>query len=175
MNDILRNIRERRSIRKFKSDMPKKEDLEAIAEAGLFAPSGMNRQGTLILVITDKETRDRLSRDNGAVMGRDPNNDPFYGGPAILVVLSNKEYPTYLYDGSLVMENMLLAAHSLGLGSIWVHRAKEVFELDYWKDFLKKQGIEGDYEGIGNCVIGYPDGDIPPAKDRLDKRVYWVE
>ena len=173
MNEFIKGIKDRRSVRKFKAEVPKKEELEAIIDAGLAAPSGMNRQGAIILAITDKKIRDELARDNAAVMGRD--GDPFYGAPAVLVVLSNKEYPTYLYDGSLVMGNMLLAAHSLGLGAVWIHRAKETFETDKWKNFLKEKGLEGDYEGIGNCAVGYPEGELPPVKERLENRVFWIE
>ena len=173
MNEIIKGIKERRSVRSFKEEMPKKEDLEAIVEAGLYAASGMNRQAPVILVITDKAVRDELSKDNAAIMGTE--NDPFYGAPAILVVLSKKEVPTYVYDGALVMGNMMLAAHSLGLGSVWIHRAKEEFETDKWKDFLKKQGLEGEYEGIGHCVVGYPAADVPKDKERAAGRVFWVE
>ena len=173
MNEIIKCIRERRSVRSFKADMPKKEDLETIIEAGLYAASGMNRQAPIILAITDKAVRDELSKDNAAIMGTE--NDPFYGAPAILVVLSKKEVPTYVYDGALVMGNMMLAAHALGLGSVWIHRAKEEFEMDKWKDFLKKQGIEGEYEGIGHCVVGYPAADVPKDKERATNRVFWAE
>ena len=94
--------------------------------------------------------------------------DPFYGAPVVLVVLADKSRPTYLYDGSLVMGNLMLAAHSLGLGSCWIHRAKETFEREEGKAILKELGIEGDYEGIGNCVIGYAK---EPAKEAAP---YWV-
>ena len=143
MNEVLKAIKERRSIRRFKPDMPRKEDLEQIVEAGLYAASGMGRQSTVILVVTDKKVRDKLSADNGRVLGRDGGPDPFYGAPAILIVLSNKNCFTGIYDGSLVMGNMLLAAHALGLGSIWIHRAKEEFEKPEYKQLLKDLGVEG--------------------------------
>ena len=123
-NEVIKTILERRSIRKFKSELPKKEDIDAIIEAGLYAPSGMNRQGTVILAVTDKAVRDKLSDDNRAIGGWSEGFDPFYGAPAILIVLANKAVPTAIYDGSLVMENLMLAAQSLGLGSIWIHRAR---------------------------------------------------
>lgn len=175
MNEIIKAIKERRSIRKFRGDMPKKEDLSEIVEAGLYAASGMGKQGTIILVITNKEIRDRLSAANAQIGGWKPGFDPFYGAPAILVVLADKSSGTRVYDGSLVMGNMMLAAHSLGLGSIWIHRAKEEFEMPEYRQLLKEQGITGDYEGIGNLAVGYIDGEVPKAAKRKDGRVFWIE
>ena len=105
--------------------------IDKIVEAGLYAPSGMGRQSVIIIAITDKDTRDRLSSLNASIMGSD--GDPFYGAPAVLVVLADKTRPTYIYDGSLAMGNMMLAAKALGLGSCWIHRAKEEFESEEGK------------------------------------------
>ena len=175
MNEIIRAIKERRSIRKFRPDMPKKEDIEQIVEAGLFAPSGMNTQDVITVVITDKEVRDRLSAANRAVMGvTDESRDPFYGAPVILVVLGDRNNGVHVKDGSLVMGNLLLAAHALGLGGIWIDRAKEEFDREEWKQFLKDLGVEGEWEGIGHCAVGYIDGDAPAAPPRKDGRVFWV-
>ena len=127
MNETMQTILTRRSIRAFKPDMLPRETIDAIIEAGLHAPSGMNTQNTVIIAITDKETRDRLSRDNAAVMGTD--RDPFYGAPVVLVVLAEKGRRTYIHDGALVMGNLMLAAHALGVGSCWIHRAAETFEM----------------------------------------------
>ena len=176
MNEVLKAIKERRSIRSFKPDMPPKELLEQIVEAGLYAASGMGQQPVKILAVTNKEMRDRLSEANCTVMGRPADRDPFYGGPAVFVVLADKARPTtYINDGTLVLGNMLLAAHSLGLGSIWIHRAKEEFEQEEFKALLRDLGIEGEWEGIGHCVVGYIDGDVPEAKPRKADRVYWIE
>lgn len=175
MNEIIKAIKERRSIRKFRGDMPKEEDLSEIVEAGLYAASGMGKQGTIILAITNKEIRDGLSAANAQIGGWKPGFDPFYGAPAILVVLADKSSGTRVYDGSLVMGNMMLAAHSLGLGSIWIHRAKEEFEMPEYRELLKEQGIAGDYEGIGNLAVGYIDGEVPKAAKRKDGRVFWIE
>ncbi len=153
MNEVIKNILERHSTRNFKSDMPPKELIEEIVQAGLYAASGMNRQETIIVAITDKKVRDKLSKHNAAIMGWD--RDPFYGAPVVLVVLYKKGCPTGIYDGSLVMSNLMLAAHSLGLSSCWIHRAKETFEMPEWKEYLKSIGTEGEYEGVGNCIIGY--------------------
>ena len=129
MNEIIKAMEERRSIRKFKPEMPKKEDLQQIVEAGLYAANGMGRQATITVAVTNKELRDRLSAVNCKIGGWDESVDPFYGAPAILIVLAEKDWRNRVYDGSLVMGNMMLAAHSLGLGSIWIHRAKEEFEM----------------------------------------------
>ena len=157
----------------FKKDMIPKEVLERIIEAGTYAPTGRNFQSPVILAITNKEVRDRLSRVNASVMGMD--GDPFYGAPVVLVVLADKSVITHIYDGSLVMGNLMLAAHSEGVGSCWIHRAKEEFELPEWKDLLKSLGVEGEYEGIGHCILGYPEGEIPPVKPRKSNYVFWVE
>lgn len=174
MSDIIQAMKERRSIRHFKPDMPGKELLEQIAEAGLYAANGKGQQETITLVITDKELRNKLSKVNRQICGFDDDVDPFYGAPAILVVLANKNHPTYLYDGSLVMGNMMLAAHALGLGSIWIHRAKQEFELPEYKKLLSDLGIEGEWEGIGHCAVGYIDGEIPQAAERKPNRVFWI-
>ena len=175
MNEVIKAMKERRSIRKFKAEMPPKADLEQIVEAGLYAANGRGRQAVITIAVTDKELRDKLSAVNNEIMGGPEGNDPFYGAPAILIVLANKDVPTAPYDGSLVMGNLMLAAHSLGLGSIWIHRAKEEFEMPEYQKLLKDLGIEGEWEGIGHCAVGYIDGEYPAAAPRNDGRVFWVE
>ena len=175
MNDIIKAMEERRSIRKFKTDMPKKEDLEQIIEAGLYAANGMGKQAVITVAVTNKELRDKISKANCKIGGWKEDFDPFYGAPVILIVLAQKDWANRVYDGSLVMGNMMLAAHSLGLGSIWIHRAKEEFEQEEWKKLLKDIGVEGEWEGIGHCAVGYIDGDAPKAAPRKDGRVFWAE
>ena len=175
MNEVIKAMKERRSIRKFKAEMPPKADLEQIVEAGLYAANGRGKQAVITIAVTDKELRDKLSAVNNEIMGGPEGNDPFYGAPAILIVLANKEVPTAPYDGSLVMGNLMLAAHSLGLGSIWIHRAKEEFEMPEYQKLLKDLGIEGEWDGIGHCAVGYIDGENPAAAPRNDGRVFWVE
>ena len=172
MNQAIENMLSRRSVRAYESTPVAKELLEQIIQAGLAAPSGRNRQPAVIVAITDKETLARLSRANGAVMGS--ANDPFYGAPAVLVVLADKSRNTSLYDGSLVMENLMLAAHSLGLGSCWIHRAKEVFDSEEGREILASLGIEGDYEGIGNCIVGYTQNPPAERKPRKENYVYKI-
>lgn len=175
MNEIIKAMEERRSIRKFKPDMPKKEDLEQIIEAGLYAANGMGKQAVITVAVTDKELRDRISADNCRIGGWKEDFDPFYGAPVILIVLADKNWANRVYDGSLVMGNLMLAAHSLGLGSIWIHRAKEEFEMPEYQQMLKHLGIEGEWEGIGHCAVGYIEGEIPKAAKRKDGRVFWAE
>lgn len=170
--DALECMLTRKSIKKYKPDPVPQDLIEKVVEAGLNAPSGLNKQAAIVLAVTDKKIRDELSAANA---GNDPFHraDPFYGAPVVLVVLADKSVPTYIYDGTLAMENLLLAAHALGLGACWIHRAKETFEKEEWKGFLKTQGIEGEYEGIGNCILGYADID-PEKKPRKENRAYYI-
>lgn len=173
LNETLELMQTRRSVRDFKPDMVPEDILDKIIEAGLWAANGRNRQSPIIIKVTDKSVRDRLSWLNAEIMGTD--SDPFYGAPAVLIVLADKNAPTYLYDGSLVMGNLMLAAHSLGIGSCWIHRAKEEFDGPVGKKLLKELGIEGDYEGIGHCVLGYVNGEYPETKARKENRVYSID
>ncbi len=168
MNETLKVLKTRRSCRNFKPDMVKEDELKAIIEAGTYAATGMGKQSPIIIAVTDKELRDRISEENRKIGGWQEGFDPFYGAPAILIVLANKEVPTYIYDGSLVMGNLMNAAESLGVASIWIHRAKEEFDSDFGREILKKLGIEGAYEGIGHCALGYaaePANDPAPRKE----------
>lgn len=175
MSEVLEKIKERRSIRSFKATPVPKELLEKIAEAGTYAATSMGKQSPKMIVVTNKELRDRLSKINGKIMGRDEDFDPFYGAPAVIVVLAKKSVPAHVYDGSLVMGNLMLASYDLGLGSCWIHRAKETFETKEGLEILESLGISDDYEGIGNCVIGYTDGDMPRAAKRKSGYVQFVE
>ena len=173
MTPAIENMLSRRSCKKFKAEMPKKEDLALIAKTGISAPSGRNLQAPIILVITDKKTRDALAAANAAVMGA--SGDPFYGAPAILVVLS-KKCNTAVYDGAVTAENILLAAHSLGLGACWIHRAKEVFMQEEYKQLLANIGLEGEYEGVANCIVGFPADDFDPTPlPKNDGRIFYIE
>ena len=171
--DAMQNLLTRRSVRKYKPDMVPQEKLDKILEAGTYAATGMGRQSPIILAVTDKAMRDKLSKMNAAIMGVD--SDPFYGAPVVLVVLADKNVPTYLYDGSLVMGNLMNAAHAEGIASCWIHRAKEEFNSPEGKQILQDLGITGDYEGIGHCILGYADGDEPAAKPRKENYVYSVK
>ena len=173
MSDVLETIKSRRSIRTYKSDMVPQDKMEKIIEAGTYAATGMGKQSQIIVAVTNKELRDKLSAMNAKIMGT--NTDPFYGAPVVLIVLADKSRPTYLYDGSLVMGNLMVEAEAQGIGSCWIHRAKEEFESEEGKEILKSLGIEGDYEGIGHCVLGFADGPAPKAAPRKDSYVYYVK
>ena len=165
MSETLTTLKTRRSCRAYKPQPVEEEKLKAIIEAGTYAATGMGKQSPIILVIRDQETRNTLRKLNAAIMGVEM--DPFYGAPDLLVVLANKDIPTYVYDGSLVLGNMMNAAADLGVASCWIHRAKEEFESEEGKAILEKLGIEGNYEGIGNLILGYaakPAGEPAPRK-----------
>ena len=174
MSEVLDKMKSRRSIRKYKPDMVPQDVLNQIIEAGLYAASGMGYQNTIIIQVTNKKLRDEISEMNREIAGMKEGTDPFYGAPAMLIVLAKKDWRTGVYDGSLVMGNLMLAAHELGLGSCWIHRAKEEFETDWGKELLKSLGIEEEYEGIGHCALGYIDGEYPEAAKKKENRVFYI-
>ncbi len=157
----------RRSVRSYTADQVTDAHLDAVLEAGLYAPTAKNNQKPIMVAVRDKETRDLLSKMNAAVMGMDM--DPFYGAPCVIVVLADPAMGTWIDDGSLVLGNLLNAAHALGLGSCWINRARECFDLPEGKELLKKWGVPESYRGVGNCILGYPT-EIPVPKPRLDGR-----
>lgn len=175
MNEVLQAMEDRRSIRKFQDRPVPEEIIHQIVEAGTYAASGMGKQSPLIIAVTDRTLRDRLAKMNAAIGGWKEGFDPFYGAPAVLIVLADKSVPTYVYDGSLVMGNLMLAAHALGIGSCWIHRAQQEFASEEGKQILKELGIEGEYEGIGHCILGYADGPQPKAAPRKDGRVFYAK
>ena len=124
MNETLKVLETRRSCRNFKPDMIKDEELEAILKAGTYAATGMGKQSPIIIAVTDKKVRDEIAEENRKIGGWNEGFDPFYGAPVILIVPADKgASPNYIYDGSLVMGNLMNAAEALGIGSIWIHRA----------------------------------------------------
>ena len=165
MYEILKN---RRSIRKYKPQQVSDEVLDQILEVGLYTPSGMNTQNTVMVAVRDKETRDQLSRMNAAVMGS--TSDPFYGAPCVIVVLAYPERYTWLEDGALVMGTLMNAAYEAGLGSCWIHRAQQMFDSAEGKELLRKWGLPEDLVGVGNCILGYPAAegrDVPRKPGRI--------
>ncbi len=174
MNEVLKVLESRRSCRNFRPDMVRDEDLKAIVKAGTYAASGMGKQSALIILVTDKALRDEIAEENRKIGGWKEGFDPFYGAPVIAIVLADKKVPTHVYDGALVMGNLMNAAGSLGVASIWIHRAKEEFESDFGKNILKRLGIEGDYEGIGHCALGYAAEALKPPVPRKENYVYYI-
>lgn len=166
-NETLRVLRERRSIRKYKTEQIKDGELDAILEAGTWAASGKNLQTAVMVVVQDQETIQLMSRLNAEIFGR-PGTDPFYGAPTVVVVLADGEKPNWLQDGSLVLGNLMTAAASLGVGSCWINRAKELFEMPEGKALLAKWGLPETLRGVGNCILGYPEGEIPAPRPRKD-------
>ena len=163
-NETLHTLETRRSCRAYKPQQITEEELAAVLRAGTYAPSGKNRQSARIVVVQDAAARARLTRMNAAVMGSD--KDPMYGAPTILLVVADAHNPTAVADGSLVMGNLMNAAASLGLGSCWINRAKEELETEEGKALLKQWGLEGEYIGVGHCILGYPAEEPKPAAPR---------
>ena len=174
MNPVLENIRERRSIRSYSDRLVPREVIDQIIEAGLYAASGKNRQDAIIIAVSDRAMRDRISEMNRQVGGYDEGFDPFYGAPQMLIVLAKKDEPNHVYDGTLVMGNMMLAAHALGIGSCWIHRARQEFDTEQGRQILCDLGIEGEWEGIGHLAIGYTEGDYPHPHRIKENRVYYI-
>ena len=175
MDEVLNSIKTRRSIRKYKSDMIPQEILDKIIEAGTYAASARGCQNTIIIQVTNKVLRDEIVKMNCKIGGWNDGFDPFYCAPAMLIVLAKKDWANRVYDGSLVMGNLMLAAHELGIGSCWIHRAKEEFETEWGKQLLLSLGIDEEYEGIGHCALGYVDGEYPTAPARKENRVFYVK
>lgn len=169
MNETISCLLNRRSVRAYRPEQIKPAELETILQAGLYAPSAMNLQSAVMLVIQDSETISMLSRLNAEVMGRD--TDPFYGAPTVIVVLADKNAPNHVQDASLVMGNLMNAAFSLGVDSCWINRAREVFEMPEARALLREKGISDDYVGVGNCILGYRSGELPEAPSRREGRI----
>ncbi len=172
MNNTINDIMNRRSIRKYKPEQITREELDIILQAGICAPTGKNRQSPILIAVQNKEVRDLLSRMNAQVLGADV--DPFYGAPTVVVVLAKADSPHAVQDGSLVLGNMMTAAKAIGLGSCWINRAREVFDSAEGKQLLAQWGVEGEYIGIGNCILGYPDED-PVMKPRKPDYIRYID
>lgn len=173
MNETLHTLEERRSVRAYRPEQISEEQLSAILRAATYAPTGMNRQSPIMVVVQDAETRETLRRMNAAILGR-PDSDPFYGAPTIVIVLADRNVGTCIEDGSLVMGNLMNAAHAVGVDSCWIHRAREEFDSDEGRALLRSWGIEGDYIGIGHCILGYRASDYPEKRERKENYIYRV-
>lgn len=173
MNETMKTLLGRRSIRSFRPEPLKKEDLDAIVEAGLYAPSAKNLQSTRLVAVQDSATIAQLSAVNARIWGNE-DADPFYGAPAVIVVLSDSSFPNWIQDGSLVMGNLMNAAASMGVGSCWINRAMETFDLPEGKALLAKWGLDENWKGVGNCILGYTDEAVLGDKPRKESRVLYV-
>jgi len=173
MNDTIKTLTQRRSIRKYKKEQITEEQLTRILEAGCYAPTGMGAQSPIMVVVQNKEMVQKLSKLNAKFTGN-VEADPFYGAPTVIVVLADADKVTYIEDGSLVIGNLMNAAYSVGVDSCWIHRAKEMFSSEEGKLLLKEWKIEGNYVGIGHCILGYRDCEYPVAKIRKENYIIRV-
>lgn len=174
MSETLKVLESRRSCRAYRPELIEEEKLQAIIKAGTYAATGMGKQSPIIIAVTNRDMRDKLSAMNAKIMGQGEGFDPFYGAPELLIVLADKEVPTCVYDGSLVMGNLMNAAADLGVDSCWIHRAKEEFESEEGKEILKNLGITGNYEGIGHLILGYAAAPLKNAAPRKENYVYYI-
>ena len=174
MNEALKVLTGRRSCRSYKPEQITDAELDAVLEAGIYAPTAGGQQSPIIVAVQDKDTIEQLRKMNADVMGN-PDADPFYGAPTVLIVLADKANPNRVYDGSCVMDNLMNGAEAVGLGSCWIHRAREEFERDEGKALLKQWGISGEYEGIGHCILGYRAQQIPAPAPRKENYVYRIK
>ena len=172
-NMVLKSLKERRSIRRYEARQVEEDKLRTILEVGTYAATGMNRQSPIMVVVQDPDTREKLRKMNAAIMGN-PDLDPFYGAPTIVIVLADPNIPTCVEDGSLVMGNLMNAAYAVGVDSCWIHRARQEFDSEEGKQLLREWGIKGDYIGVGHCILGYRDCDMPEAKPRKQTYIYRV-
>lgn len=170
MNEALKNLIERRSVRSYEERQITEEELQAVLKAGLYAPTARDNQKPLMVVVQDPSTIAELERLNAAESNSNQKK-PFYGAPTVVIVLADPELPTWIDDGALVMGNLLNAAHAMGLGSCWINRAREVFDKPAGKAWLKKWGVPSHYRGIGNCILGYTKGELPSPHDRKEGRI----
>ena len=174
MNELSKLIKERRSIRRYKKDMVPKELIDQVVEAGLYGATGMGSQSPHFIVVTNRTLRDEISAENRRIGGWQENFDPLYGAPVVILVVVDKNAMTGVYDGSIALGNMMLKAHELGLGSCWIHRAKEEFDSEFGKEILARVGLRGSFEGVGHLILGYPDCELPAAPARKEGRVSYI-
>ena len=174
MNETIKTLLSRRSVRAFTSEMPSEKDINEIIQTGLRAPSAKNCQSPVIIAVTNKKMRDCISVVNASIMNKDEGFDPFYGAPVILMVIA-KALPNAVYDGTATIVNMMNAAESLGLATCWIHRAKEEMELPFGKDLLAELGLDGEYIGIGHVALGYMKGEKPEPHAIQNNRVFWIK
>ena len=170
MNEVLKALKQRRSVRRYKAEQIKDAELDAILEAGTYAPSGMGKQSAVMVVLQDRETIAALSKINAEIQGN-PGTDPFYGAPTVVAVLADSTSYNWLKDGSLVMGNLMNAAASLGVGSCWINRCGETFDRPEGRAYLEKWGLGESFKGVGYCILGYAEGEVPAPKVRKENYI----
>lgn len=169
-DELIKVVRERRSCKNFRSDPVANDLVTKVVDAGIWAASGRGLQSPIVIRIKDAALRARISAENAAILGREI--DPFYGAPEILLVLVESSVNTAVCDGSLVLGNMMLAAHALGLGSCWIHRAREESENPNGvvAEIVKRLSLPGKYVGVGHLALGYAAAPLPPPPPRKPGR-----
>ena len=162
--ETLQSLKDRRSIRVYKDEQIKEEELQAVLEAGMYAPTSKGCQSPKMVVVQDPTMIKKLSEMNREIMGVE--FDPFYGAPTVVIVFAQAEESPYIEDASLVMGNLMLGAYAVGLGSCWIHRARQMFKSEEGKELMKQWGIPEGYVGVANCILGYAACEHPEAKER---------
>ena len=172
-NSVIDSLQSRTSIKKYIDTQISDEELDTILEAGKYAPTGRNRQSPVMVAIRDRDTVKRLSKMNAEILGSE--SDPFYGAPCVVVVFADMSVSTGFEDACLVMGNLMNSAHAIGVGSCWIHRAREMFSSDEGRALMREWGLSENYVGVGNCVLGYRDGDMPAVRPRKENYVIKVD
>ncbi|MEI3516646.1 MAG: nitroreductase family protein [Clostridia bacterium] len=173
-NEVIQNIITRRSIKQYKDQQITDEELQTVLDAGLYAPSGMGMQSPVMVVVQDKDTMAQIVRMNAAVMNATSN--PYYDAPTVILVLAPTDRTTYIEDASCVLDTMMLAAHSIGLASRWIHRERQMFETEEGKELMKKWGIPENFAGVGALALGYADCELPePKEERREGRIIYAD
>lgn len=177
MNQTINDLKTRRSIRKFKDEQISDEDLKTILEAGTYAPTGRGAQSPKIVVVQDEEKIKELSEWNRSFFPVEvpEDMDPFYGAKTLLIVLADSEMPTWVEDGASVLAVLVNAAHAVGVGSCWIHRARDEFASKKGKELLKEWGIPERFEGVGHVVLGYADMEAPEPLPRKKDYIHYVD
>lgn len=170
--EVLEVLKTRRSVKNYQNKSIDRIRIEKIVEAGLYAPSGKNSQDVKMLVVEDRELVQKIAKINASIMR--VSSDPFYGAPVVIIVFADKTCHTHVEDGSLVMANLMIEAYALGIDSCWIHRAKESFSTPEGRKIARQYGIPDNYEGIGNCILGYCEGEYPQVSKRKENRIIYA-
>ena len=169
-NSFLEIIKTRRSCRHYKAEQISDEELHAVLEAGTFAPTGHGKQDPVIVAVQNTVLKARLAKMNAEVMGVDSN--PYYDAPTYVLVFASEDNPNAVKDGSCVLENMMLAAHAIGLATCWINREYEMFKTDEGRKVMEEMGLKPGLIGIGALSLGYASREPRPAAPRKED---WIK
>lgn len=171
-NETLQTLKNRRSCRAFKPEAIPEDVLNAVLDAGTWAPNAWDKQSASIIAIRDEASRavlTHLSQELAAEAGED-TPDPLYGAPVVVLITAEKDSESGLEDGSLVAGNIMNAAQSVGLGSCWVNTARKILEMPIGKAMLMKWGVTEPVTGVAFVVLGWPTE--KPEEPRARKENY---